>query len=446
MSQNISVEFIIYLIFNIASLYAYYYYFENTLKLKKKQIGSSLMYYLGMLVVSEAVFFIFHNNIVNLLVGTSLLFLITQIYSVNQIKKIMSVLVLVVMQMGIELLTTSAYAITVNESVERIVGNEKIIFILGAISKLLLLMAVQILSQVGQASDNKDIPLNWKKIFVARVIFLPIISIVVLHLSFALAKQSNLQCEYYFMITVTGVLVLNVLFVFIFDKLLASAKTDWENKMLNRQIQYYSMYWERVESEWNRAKTLRHNLKHNLVSIKNKIDAKNIEKASEEISKLLGENSKTEMISFSQIPIVDAVLNYECSIANEKNTVIKSRIFVNGRLKVRDEIISIILGNAIDNAIVACEKVESSDREISVVINDFQNNLYISISNPYEGKLKLDGTFPITTKNDKDFHGIGLKTIAKIVEQENGILNIDFEEYKFNVEIILFDALEKKAS
>ena len=122
------------------------------------------------------------------------------------------------------------------------------------------------------------------------------------------------------------------------------------------------------------------------------------------------------MISFSKITIVDAVLNYECSIANEKNTVINSRIFVNGRLKVRDEIISIILGNAIDNAIVACEKVESSDREISVVINDFQNNLYISISNPYEGKLKLDGTFPITTKNDKDFHGIGLKTIAKIVE------------------------------
>ena len=441
MNQSVSIEFIIYLCFNVSSLYAYYYYFETALKLKKTGIKSSLIYYSGMLIVSEALFFIFHNNVVNLVTGTLLLFLVTQIYRASQIKKITSMLILVAIQMGIELITVNAYALITSQSVEEIVGNERTIFILGAVSKLVLLVAVQLLPRIGQNSADKYVDINWKGLFVVRLVLLPVISIVVLHSSFVLSQHSTAQGEYNFIVAVVGILFMNVLFVFIFDKLFESARTDSENKMLSKQIQYYEMHWQRIENEWNKAKTLRHNLKYNLMSIKSKIDDRDVEGASIALTELLGENSGTETVFFSQIHIVNVVLNYESDIANKKNIAIKSRIFVNGKLKIKDEIISVILGNAIDNAIAACEKVTSADKEICVTINNFQNNLYIAISNPYEQPIKPGNAVPSTTKKDEEFHGIGLKTIAKIVEQENGMLNIDFDGRRFDLEIILFGAL-----
>ena len=56
--------------------------------------------------------------------------------------------------------------------------------------------------------------------------------------------------------------------------------------------------------------------------------------------------------------------------------------------------------------------------------------------------LVFENGLPLTTKQDKSMHGIGLKSIRKLVEDQNGYFNIKTENYIFSLEILLFHEME----
>ncbi len=69
------------------------------------------------------------------------------------------------------------------------------------------------------------------------------------------------------------------------------------------------------------------------------------------------------------------------------------------------------------------------------------DNLLIKISNPYRHKLIFENGLPITNKNDKLMHGIGLKSIKKIVNEKQGYFKINTDDNIFSLEILLFDEI-----
>jgi sensor histidine kinase regulating citrate/malate metabolism len=96
------------------------------------------------------------------------------------------------------------------------------------------------------------------------------------------------------------------------------------------------------------------------------------------------------------------------------------------------------LGNALDNSIEANEKIEDiSRRYINVIMNPYKDYLFIEISNPSifnpigeDGKLR-------TTKKDKENHGFGIKSIKQVVEKYDGMLNYEYQDGQFILNIML---------
>ena len=83
-----------------------------------------------------------------------------------------------------------------------------------------------------------------------------------------------------------------------------------------------------------------------------------------------------------------------------------------------------LFGNMIDNAIEAVTKIENKDkRTISLIVRNALSCTSIFISNYFEGKIRLDRNgMPITSKQNKNYHGYGLKSIKMIVDKYNGCL------------------------
>ena len=95
----------------------------------------------------------------------------------------------------------------------------------------------------------------------------------------------------------------------------------------------------------------------------------------------------------------------------------------------------VVLGNLIDNAVEACEKVAPEGQFIRLYIGRFQEQLYISVSNATnETVRKLDEEY-ITNKRGN--HGHGLKRINRIVEKYEGYINRKNEAGVFVTEIML---------
>ena len=94
----------------------------------------------------------------------------------------------------------------------------------------------------------------------------------------------------------------------------------------------------------------------------------------------------------------------------------------------------VLLGNLIDNAIEACEKV-SDKKYIRLYIGLYKKQLYISITNATNEVVRKFDEEYITTKRGN--HGHGLKRINKVVEKYNGYINRKNEPGVFVTEIML---------
>lgn len=97
-----------------------------------------------------------------------------------------------------------------------------------------------------------------------------------------------------------------------------------------------------------------------------------------------------------------------------------------------------LLGNAMDNAIEAVEQFkEPEKRQIDVMIFRQQNFLVIHIMNPLPGALVYKDGLPVTTKEDKGFHGFGLRSIKMIVKKYEGFLRVSEEDGCFSLKMII---------
>lgn len=97
-----------------------------------------------------------------------------------------------------------------------------------------------------------------------------------------------------------------------------------------------------------------------------------------------------------------------------------------------------LFGNAIDNAIECVKKFkEHEKRFIDVCVMEKQHFLYIRISNPISETLEYEGDLPKTTKMNKQYHGLGLKSIRHIATKYNGDITVEVEMNCFLLEILL---------
>ena len=150
----------------------------------------------------------------------------------------------------------------------------------------------------------------------------------------------------------------------------------------------------------------------------------------------------------NDIAVYDAVVRtgntYLDTVLTEKKLICHSKeiqmsCIVDGQqLEFIDELdLYTFMGNALDNAIEANEKIiDSSKRWISVQIQNKKGIILIEIVNPYEGHLNSKGDLFETTKGDTVSHGFGLISIKNIVERYNGQLIIKTENNKFLIRII----------
>ena len=49
----------------------------------------------------------------------------------------------------------------------------------------------------------------------------------------------------------------------------------------------------------------------------------------------------------------------------------------------------------------------------------------------YQGEIRMEGRLPVTTKEEKAYHGFGVRSICDIVEKYHGVLTIETERQIF---------------
>ncbi len=139
----------------------------------------------------------------------------------------------------------------------------------------------------------------------------------------------------------------------------------------------------------------------------------------EEVKKYLNDtitvlNSSDRIVNTNH-PAIDALIQSKLDKCDEKNIKTDFKYFYNEEILVNEIELSVILGNLLDNAIEANEKIQS-EKYINLLISVQNSEINITMENPCEQSnedLK-------TTKRDRHSHGYGIKSITAIAEKYGG--------------------------
>ena len=96
-----------------------------------------------------------------------------------------------------------------------------------------------------------------------------------------------------------------------------------------------------------------------------------------------------------------------------------------------------ILNNALENALEAASKVEGGYIRVS---SGWQKRTFLTeVSNSFDGELKWDreSGFPITTKAEGAFHGMGIQNIQRVAEKYCGAVDIEVQEGEFILTVLM---------
>lgn len=131
--------------------------------------------------------------------------------------------------------------------------------------------------------------------------------------------------------------------------------------------------------------------------------------------------------------IIDLFINNIYTTATRKEIKCKIRAKIPDDLNFGEADLSIILGNALENALGANERLKDSDcRFIKIALNYNNEKLSIGIRNSCDGIIQMDkkGRY-ITSKKDEIYHGIGGSSIKKVVEKYNVFVSFDMKNNVF---------------
>ncbi|MDE6724151.1 MAG: ATP-binding protein [Ruminiclostridium sp.] len=177
----------------------------------------------------------------------------------------------------------------------------------------------------------------------------------------------------------------------------------------------------------------RHDYRNHIQNMKNRLegDQGELEKYLDELADDLTQADTS--IQTGNV-MADAVLNSKLSVAEQKNIRLNIKAHIPQGLAMTDVELCSMLGNLIDNAMEACEKLPCEQRFIRVYIDKFKGQFYLSVQNS-SPPVKLEkGTYRTTKEGS---HGFGLFRIDHIAKKNSGYVNRQYEEGIFATELLI---------
>ena len=234
-------------------------------------------------------------------------------------------------------------------------------------------------------------------------------------------------------------------FFWLYDFIVRSLSDAYEKLLLKKENQYYASQLKNMEQSTAAWKKLRHDLKNHFIVLKGMLDLGEEEQAKIYLDDFIQNEFGNKQEVQSGNTAIDSILNYKKLEAEQYSVMLDLDVQIPERLAVSSQAMSVILGNAIDNAIEAAKETE--ERCVSVILQYTKGRLLIQISNPYSKELQKEtsGEY-LTGKAEKENHGFGLKSIKDVVEKNGGVMNIEEKEGRFILTILLHGNVFAKSS
>lgn len=387
---------------------------------------SAIIILAGMIALSNN---FFRYGVYNAIGMIASVFIISYVYQGKTIVRLVLSVSSVCLAGLSEIITLFALSFFMKVSTAAIVNSDTTKLLGTVLSKTLSYAIVKCICMKSN-SNVKQTPTYWTMYF---IIFSTALLTVFafFHLSYS---NHNASINNLAIICSIGLLFSVCFTLYLYESMLKQAEQLGRQKALEEQMKAQTKHIDEILLTQTQLKKVRHDLKNHYIALKaffKNQDYENGIKYLNGIGNYTFEN-KNEIDTGNLT--LDAILNSKKNLAESKQIPFRYNLHIPEHIDMEPEDISIIFGNALDNAIEENEKLPLEDRYINISLV-YDTSLICKISNACRCK-KIN--ILKTSKTDKSNHGFGIENIKSALEKYNGIINIEQTNNEFYVKLYMF--------
>lgn len=232
-----------------------------------------------------------------------------------------------------------------------------------------------------------------------------------------------------------GLLFSTFFTLYLYEWLAKQAETIQNQEQYEQHLKTQLKHLDDILITQKQVKKFKHDFNNFQIGLQAYLDNNDIAGATKYLKDLREKTSNGGCVIETGNTALDAILSTKIAIAESKGIDVKTIIQIPEEIAVDPIDLCIIFGNALDNAIEACDRTELSDKEISITIICKDKAVLCKVVNtapkPINSVLE-------TSKVDKQNHGFGLENMKTALSKYNANPSVERTDTEFTLKFVIF--------
>jgi len=410
----------------VAEVFIMHTFLSRTLPPKVKTLRNKWIVPVLAAVVMTFTSTIIRNSNLQLIFSISIVFLWSFFrYEGSLCRKLFTTLIFAVIMITSDAVFISVlYVLNYGEPPELLVsGTGRVLGMVG--SKLFAFWTSVLIAKISN-KKYQELPLKYWII----MIFMPFFSSVILYGAFSVSFNSDKAAGIY-LISVICIVLLNYFIYNFFDTYSAQVRID----LLEQKVKMDDENYKYLNDVYAEIRQLKHDLQNQIRISEELFKRGDHQQAFENIKRYSTEINSVGDVCYTGFPSIDALINLKGRAASEKGIRFQIKVNLSENIKLNEYELCRIFGNALDNAIEACDRINVDNKFILMSVTQNEDKILKVRCSNSSGEIKTDKME--TEKNDTKLHGLGLSIIKKSVKKMGGIMSYTYQEGIFTLNILI---------
>ena len=241
-------------------------------------------------------------------------------------------------------------------------------------------------------------------------------------------------------VTVSMILlfIINIVVFFLYESLSIAYARAAKATAAEQEKNYYQNQCQLMQNAVEDTRRFHHDISNHFSIVEAFLEDHKTNEASQYLQELIQkEEKKSVLYSTSGNIVVDSIINYKLRSVSDWNVAVTVDIVIPTELPIEIVDLSTILTNLLDNAVQALQKTDGK-RELKIAMTYRKGMLFVAVKNTYPGKVHYENGEIVTTKEDTESHGYGLKNVESAAEKYDGICQLHHNDVYFDAEVALY--------
>lgn len=423
--MNLASYDIVYLLGNMSMAYIIYhfiYFFYSSCKVSKKV---ERLCYIGYFVGITLIHTLLEIPIIVLATNLVFITLLTFLYEGNIKKSLLSTTMIC---FSLTMIETIIAFITSTLQLNILVPFEYESEIGVVLIRLLSFAFVMFIRGFKNAKNNLLLPVSYW-------ISLVVIPVGTSFMLFTIYMNEELS-RIIILVCLCFAFLVNIVSFYLYDKVLGLMCEQMTKRITEEQNRFYEYQVCMMKDTLDSIRILRHDMKNKLSMLYVMAQKEQVEELMSHLEELTDVCNKTKEYAHSGNITIDSIINYKLQQAEAKHIKVNVDILVPVELTIPTFDIAVVFGNLLDNALEAVAYVEN--RWIDVRAKYTKGRLIVQISNSYDGTVLGRPESIMTRKQDKENHGIGIKSVERTLEKYDGALQVTQDGFQFTAKVLMY--------